>query len=270
MQSHGSSQTKQPGWPRRILPALAFAGLLYYLMNGGMSKIADWTAARVPVRTPNADHAKARAQIVDHRLHASLSRRGFEFDLILGQLIEQGLNLPPRKYGRRFFGIAQVINGQVYSGYHVASEAQVQWIDVSFVKHANRIAATEKSLIGDYVLASQLARAIQQSVETRQLLTKRYTKDPAQQELRLACHADFIAGVLVHHSDPDEASQEAWTSALGAVRESESMLGTGRPPDCETPGEFAVGTLEQRVAWFQAGLESGNADRAVAILAVQQ
>lgn len=84
-----------------------------------------------------------------------------------------------------------------------------------------------------------------------------------QYSVRLELQADFYAGVWAHHADRAQQILESGDveEALGAA----SAIGDDRlqmqSRGYVTPDSFTHGTSEQRVRWFQLGLQTGDIER---------
>ena len=136
------------------------------------------------------------------------------------------------------------------------------YIDLSFYESLEQ----EFSAPGDFAQAYVIAHEIGHHVQTllgisEQVSAKRGQSDYNEYSVRLELQADFLAGLWAHHNqrylqrgDIEEAMQAANQIGDDAIQ--------SRTQGKITPHAFTHGTSEQRMRWFNRGLESGRIEDA--------
>jgi len=136
------------------------------------------------------------------------------------------------------------------------------YIDLSFYESLDQ----EFSAPGDFAQAYVIAHEVGHHVQTllgisEQVSAKRGQPDYNEYSVRLELQADFLAGLWAHHNqrylqrgDIEEAMQAANQIGDDAIQ--------SRTQGKITPHAFTHGTSEQRMRWFNRGLESGRIEDA--------
>ena len=132
------------------------------------------------------------------------------------------------------------------------------YIDLSFYDSLEQ----EFDAPGDFAQAYVIAHEIGHHVQTllgisEQVAAKRGQPDYNEYSVRLELQADFLAGLWAHHNrryleqgDIEEAMRAANQIGDDAIQ--------SRTQGKITPHAFTHGTSEQRMRWFNRGLESGR------------
>jgi predicted metalloprotease len=136
------------------------------------------------------------------------------------------------------------------------------YIDLSFYESLEQ----EFSAPGDFAQAYVIAHEVGHHVQTllgisEEVSAKRGQADYNEYSVRLELQADFLAGLWAHHNqhylergDIEEAMQAANQIGDDAIQ--------SRTQGKITPHAFTHGTSEQRMRWFNHGLESGRIEDA--------
>ena len=132
------------------------------------------------------------------------------------------------------------------------------YIDLSFYDSLEQ----EFSAPGDFAQAYVIAHEVGHHVQTllgisEQVSAKRGQPDYNEYSVRLELQADYLAGLWAHHNkhylergDIEEAMQAANQIGDDAIQ--------SRTQGKISPHAFTHGTSEQRMRWFNRGLESGR------------
>lgn len=132
------------------------------------------------------------------------------------------------------------------------------YIDLSFYDSLEQ----EFDAPGDFAQAYVIAHEIGHHVQTllgisEQVAAKRGQPDYNEYSVRLELQADFLAGLWAHHNrryleqgDIEEAMRAANQIGDDAIQ--------SRTQGKITPHAFTHGSSEQRMRWFNRGLESGR------------
>lgn len=132
------------------------------------------------------------------------------------------------------------------------------YIDLSFYESLEE----EFSAPGDFAQAYVIAHEVGHHVQTllgisEQVAARRGQADYNEYSVRLELQADFLAGLWAHHNqhylergDIEEAMQAANQIGDDAIQ--------SRTQGRIQPHAFTHGTSEQRMRWFNRGLESGR------------
>jgi predicted metalloprotease len=131
------------------------------------------------------------------------------------------------------------------------------YIDLRFYDELARTFEAPGDFAQAYVIAHEVGHHIQNMLGTSdEVSAKRGQPDYNQWSVRLELQADFLAGVWVHHNsrylehgDIDEAMRAANAIGDDAIQQ--------RSQGKVVPHAFTHGTSEQRMRWFNRGLESG-------------
>ena len=131
------------------------------------------------------------------------------------------------------------------------------YIDLRFYDELARTFEAPGDFAQAYVIAHEVGHHIQNMLGTSdEVSAKRGQPDYNQWSVRLELQADFLAGVWAHHNsrylehgDIDEAMRAANAIGDDAIQQ--------RSQGKVVPHAFTHGTSEQRMRWFNRGLESG-------------
>lgn len=132
------------------------------------------------------------------------------------------------------------------------------YIDLGFYDDLARQFEAPGDFAQAYVIAHEVGHHIQKLLGiSDQVNAKRGQPDFNEYSVRLELQADYIAGVWAHHNqryldrgDIEEAVRAANQIGDDAIQ--------SRTQGRVTPHAFTHGTSEQRMRWFQRGLESGR------------
>lgn len=132
------------------------------------------------------------------------------------------------------------------------------YIDLSFYDELAQTFRAPGDFAQAYVLAHEVGHHVQNLLGTSgKVNATRGRPEYNQQSVRLELQADYYAGVWAHHSreylekgDIEEAMRAANAIGDDAIQQKSQ----GRI----VPHAFTHGTSEQRMRWFQKGLESGQ------------
>lgn len=132
------------------------------------------------------------------------------------------------------------------------------YIDLSFYDELAETFKAPGDFAQAYVVAHEVGHHVQKLLGTSdKVAAKRGQSDYNQYSVRLELQADFYAGVWAHHSrqylekgDIQEAMRAANAIGDDAIQQKQQ----GRV----VPHSFTHGTSEQRMRWFNKGLESGK------------
>jgi hypothetical protein len=134
---------------------------------------------------------------------------------------------------------------------------QQVYLDLGFLRELERLGAT-----GDFAFAYVIAHEVGHHVQnllgiSEQVAAMRGRPDYNQYSVRLELQADYLAGVWANHNqryldrgDIEEAMRAANQIGDDAIQ--------ARTQGRIMPHAFTHGTSEQRMRWFQRGLESGR------------
>lgn len=132
------------------------------------------------------------------------------------------------------------------------------YIDLGFYDDLARQFEAPGDFAQAYVIAHEVGHHIQKLLGiSDQVNAKRGQPDFNEYSVRLELQADYLAGVWAHHNqryldrgDIEEAVRAANQIGDDAIQ--------SRTQGRVTPHAFTHGTSEQRMRWFQRGLESGR------------
>ena len=132
------------------------------------------------------------------------------------------------------------------------------YIDLGFYDELERSLDAPGDFAQAYVIAHEVGHHIQNLLGlTDKVNARRGKPDENEYSVRLELQADFLAGVWAHHNrhyldrgDIEEAMRAANQIGDDALQ--------ARSKGRVVPHTFTHGTSEQRMRWFQRGLESGR------------
>lgn len=132
------------------------------------------------------------------------------------------------------------------------------YIDLSFYDELAQTFKSPGDFAQAYVIAHEVGHHVQNLLGySDKVAAKRGQADYNEWSVRLELQADFLAGVWAHHNseylergDIEEAMRAANAIGDDAIQKQQQ----GRV----VPHSFTHGTSEQRMRWFQKGLESGK------------
>jgi hypothetical protein len=134
------------------------------------------------------------------------------------------------------------------------------YIDLGFYDQLERALGAPGDFAQAYVIAHEVGHHVQTLLGTSQKVqAMRGRPDYNEHSVRLELQADYYAGVWAHHSrrylepgDIEEAVRAANAIGDDAIQ--------GKTRGETLPHTFTHGTSEQRMRWFQSGLQSGLLD----------
>ncbi len=132
------------------------------------------------------------------------------------------------------------------------------YIDLSFYDQLEQQFEAPGDFAQAYVIAHEVGHHVQTLLGiSEQVQARRGQSDYNEQSVRLELQADFLAGVWTHHNshylergDIEEAMRAANQIGDDAIQQ--------RTQGRVVPHAFTHGTSEQRMRWFNKGLESGH------------
>lgn len=148
--------------------------------------------------------------------------------------------------------------GSAEMGPFYCSADQTVYIDLSFYDELAETFHSPGDFAQAYVVAHEVGHHVQKLLGTSdQVAARRGRPDANEQSVRLELQADYYAGVWANHSrqylekgDIEEAMRAA--NAIGDDAIQQKMQGR------VVPHAFTHGTSEQRMRWFNKGLENGT------------
>jgi predicted metalloprotease len=132
------------------------------------------------------------------------------------------------------------------------------YVDLSFYDSLEQEFSAPGDFAQAYVIAHEVGHHVQNLLGiSDQVAAKRGQPDFNEYSVRLELQADFLAGLWAHHNqrylqqgDIEEAMRAANQIGDDAIQ--------SRTQGRITPHAFTHGTSEQRMRWFNRGLESGR------------
>ena len=233
----------------RVAGALAFSGVLYWMMNGGArSSIARLdNALPVSASTPEASARLAHhaaPEIVDW-----LDGAGVPFDEFAVAL---ALPAPERIiYVRGVFA-----DDESRTGHFVSGDPAAQFIDVTFVRDVARRLETARATAPFVQLAALSGHAMTFSPRIEARLGE-LPEDEAR--LRRVLLGDALAGQALAHvasMNAIDISEDAVRAVLDAARRVEASLAVSRRSRYEPSNLFREGEIHQRLRWWMVGLRT--------------
>ncbi len=138
------------------------------------------------------------------------------------------------------------------------------YIDLSFMHELQRMGAPGDFAFA-YVIAHEVGHHVQNLVgiarDVRQQQARASSKSQANaMQVRMELQADCLAGVWINHTERRQSILEAGDiqegmEAAAAVGDDRIMRSAGRAPRREN---FTHGSSQERMDWFQRGMQSGN------------
>ena len=135
---------------------------------------------------------------------------------------------------------------------------QKVYIDLSFYDELERSFQAPGDFAQAYVIAHEVGHHLQTLMGTSQKVHARRGKpDFNEWSVRLELQADYYAGVWAHHNQRylDQGDIEEAMRAANAIGDDAIQ---GRTRGKVVPHTFTHGTSEQRMRWFNKGLQSGR------------
>ncbi len=154
--------------------------------------------------------------------------------------------------------------GQAASGpFYCPGDRQI-YIDIRFLSELQRMGASGDFAVA-YVLAHEVGHHIQTitgtSQKVRQMQARARSKAQANDlQVRMELQADCLAGVWANHTQQrtqflERGDIEEALRAAASVGDDKIMREAGIPPRREN---FTHGSSEQRMQWFNRGIQSGD------------
>ena len=135
---------------------------------------------------------------------------------------------------------------------------QKVYVDLSFYDELERSFQAPGDFAQAYVIAHEVGHHIQTLLGTSQkVAAMRGRPDYNEYSVRLELQADYYAGVWAHHNQRylDTGDIEEAMRAANAIGDDAIQ---GRTRGQVLPHTFTHGTSEQRMRWFNKGLQSGR------------
>ena len=135
---------------------------------------------------------------------------------------------------------------------------QKVYIDLGFYDELERSFQAPGDFAQAYVIAHEVGHHIQTLLGTSQKVHARHGQpDYNEWSVRLELQADYYAGVWAHHNQRylDQGDIEEAMRAANAIGDDAIQ---GRTRGKVVPHTFTHGTSEQRMRWFNKGLQSGR------------
>jgi predicted metalloprotease len=135
---------------------------------------------------------------------------------------------------------------------------QKLYIDLGFYDELEQSFDAPGDFAQAYVIAHEVGHHVQTLLgDTQKVHARQGQPDYNEWSVRLELQADFYAGVWAHHNrhylDPDDIEEAV--RAANAIGDDTIQ---GRTRGKALPHTFTHGTSEQRMRWFNRGLESGR------------
>ncbi len=140
---------------------------------------------------------------------------------------------------------------------------QKVYLDLSFLDELRRLGAPGEFAFA-YVIAHEIGHHVQRVIgvepTVRAMQQRASPQDRNALSVLMELQADCLAGVWAHHTDAQQqilepGDIESGLRAAAAVGDDRLQRMAGQRVQ---PEAFTHGTSEQRMAWFEAGLESGS------------
>ena len=148
--------------------------------------------------------------------------------------------------------------GQAAMGPFYCPADQTVYVDLSFYDELDRTFQAPGDFAQAYVIAHEVGHHVQNLLGTSdQVHRMRGRPDYNQWSVRLELQADFYAGLWARHNSHylDQGDIEEAMVAANAIGDDAIQ---GRMRGRVVPHTFTHGTSEQRMRWFNKGLETGR------------
>jgi predicted metalloprotease len=148
--------------------------------------------------------------------------------------------------------------GSSKMGPFYCSKDRKVYIDLSFYDELERSFQAPGDFAQAYVIAHEVGHHLQTLLGTSQKVQAMHGRpDYNEYSVRLELQADYYAGVWAHHNRQylDEGDIREAVRAANAIGDDTIQ---GRMQGKVVPHTFTHGTSEQRMRWFNKGLESGR------------
>jgi predicted metalloprotease len=154
-------------------------------------------------------------------------------------------------------GLAESATGPFY-----CPEDEKVYIDLSFYDELRNRFGAPGEFAQAYVIAHEIGHHVQKLLGIEQRVHGLQQSNPSQANplsVRLELQADCLAGVWGHSTEQrniiDQSDVRAGLRAAAAVGDDRlQRMATGRV----SPESFTHGSSQQRMQWFQRGLDSGS------------
>jgi len=164
-----------------------------------------------------------------------------------------------RDYTQSGCGAAQTATGPFY-----CPEDERVYIDLNFFDELSQKFGAPGEFAQAYVIAHELGHHMQKLLGIEQKVSTLQRRDPSERNplsVRLELQADCFAGVWGNSTKQrkiiDQSDVAAGLRAAASVGDDRlQRMSTGHV----SPESFTHGSSEQRMNWFQRGLESGSVD----------
>jgi predicted metalloprotease len=180
-------------------------------------------------------------------------------DVWQAQFAEQGLTYTAPNL-RIYTGTTATAcgTGQAQMGPFYCPADRKAYIDLSFYDELDQSFDAPGDFAQAYVIAHEIGHHVQNLLGTSdQVHARQGQPDYNEYSVRLELQADYYAGVWAHHNQQylDMGDIEEAMQAANAVGDDTIQ---NRTQGRIVPHSFTHGTAEQRMRWFNKGLESGS------------
>ena len=148
--------------------------------------------------------------------------------------------------------------GQAQMGPFYCPGDRTVYVDLGFYDELEKTFQAPGDFAQAYVIAHEVGHHVQTLLGTSQKVhAQRGQPDYNQWSVRLELQADFYAGVWAHHNSHylDQGDIEEAMRAANAIGDDAIQ---GRMRGRVVPHTFTHGTSEQRMRWFNKGLQTGR------------
>ena len=148
--------------------------------------------------------------------------------------------------------------GQAQMGPFYCPGDRTVYVDLGFYEELDQTFQAPGDFAQAYVIAHEVGHHVQTLLGTSQKVhAKQGQPDYNQWSVRLELQADFYAGVWAHHNSHylDQGDIEEAMRAANAIGDDAIQ---GRMRGRVVPHTFTHGTSDQRMRWFNKGLQTGR------------
>lgn len=224
-----------------VLALLGFVGWQFGLFDAGSMMAGGSSVTSVDRSSPEEEQLLEFVRVVladtEDVWHEEFRRRGAEYS-------------PPELVVYRDRLATGCGVGDARMGPFYCPADRKMYLDLSFYEELER----ELDAPGDFAQAYVLAHEVGHHVQTLLGIAR---SDSNEDSVRLELQADFLAGVWAHHNRAYLERGDIEEAMVAANRIGDDAL-QRRSQGRVVPHAFTHGTSEQRMRWFQRGLESGR------------
>lgn len=238
-----------------------FKGILAALVLGGvMWKMGLLDPSMLAGGSPGSQQVQVSAEDEERFHFVKVVMAGTE-DVWTEEFARKGLKyeLPGMKVYRGQTRTACGVGSAAMGPFYCPGD-QMVYIDLSFYDELAQTFNAPGDFAQAYVIAHEVGHHVQKLLGTSdKVAARRGQPDYNEWSVRLELQADYYAGVWANHSKQylaldREDIQEAMTAANAIGDDMIQKKMQGRV----TPKAFTHGTAEQRMRWFNKGLQNGT------------